>query len=102
MFHEVLEFIPEQHHDIAKEYIEELSFMRSLLDNLKKEVARTGATSLFQNGKQSYTRQTPEYKAYVEVLNRYNQYLKQLLALLPVEEGEATNELADFLKAGVV
>lgn len=98
---ESLYLIPDHQQYMAKEYIEELSFMRSILDSLKKEIAKGGATGVFQNGAQTNTRQTPELKAYLDVTNRYNQFIKQYLALFPTEEQEADNELVAFLKAGV-
>ncbi|XJS10462.1 hypothetical protein ACF3NG_10055 [Aerococcaceae bacterium WGS1372] len=101
-FEATIYLIPDHQQNMAIEYIEELSFMRSIMDSLKIEIAKTGATSVFENGKQVVNRQTPELKAYLDVTNRYNQFMKQLLALYPTEEEEATDELSQFLKAGAV
>lgn len=99
-FYKYLDLVPEQHQNMAKEYIEELDFMRGVMDNLKEEIAKMGATGVFQNGAQTNTRQTPELKAYLDVTNRYNQYMKQLLALYPTAQQQATDELSAFLESG--
>ena len=89
---ETLHIIPEEHQHIAEELIEELVFMREVLDNVKQELVNEGATSMFVNGAQSNTRQTPEFKSYMDLSNRYKQYLGELKNLYPKSEN-ATDEL---------
>ena len=103
-FDDFLDAIPEDQIVLAEELILELGFMRSLLDDLKKDISRVGATDELKNGNEKVARnQTPEFRAYMDILNRYNQYLKQLLALYPKDMPiETTNELEQFIKLGVV
>ena len=98
---ESMDLIPEQLQSVAKEYIEELNFMRTMMNSLKNKIAEQGAVELWINGKQKNERQTPAFKSYMELTNRYNQYLKQFIALFPSNETSATNELQEFLKVGV-
>lgn len=101
-FEESIHLLPDHKQAVAEELIAELSFMNSILEDLKNQVAQKGATHTFMNGKQEMRSQTPEFKSYMETTNRYKQYFNQLLQLYPEMEAlEANNELEEFLEVGI-
>ncbi|MGF3113134.1 hypothetical protein [Facklamia sp. P9177] len=101
-FDNLLEVIPIEKKILAQEVISELSFMRSILNDLKKDISTVGATDNIKNGNEKVSRnQTPEFRAYMDISNRYNQYLKQLLALCPKDMPESVeNDLEKFIING--
>lgn len=81
-----LDLLPDESITIAEQLIEEIIFMREVLDGIKIELMNEGSVSLFKNGAQTNTRQTPEFKTYMDLSNRYKQYLKELKDLYPKNE----------------
>lgn len=81
---------------IALDLLEELTFMKETMDELKKTVKETGATYVFTQGEQSYLKENPAMKSYNTTVTKYNATLKQLLSLLP-QEVEESNAFMDFV-----
>lgn len=101
-FLKTIDQVPEHNQEIAKELINELSFIRVTLDNIQNEIADKGAVGVFENGKQSYISQTASMKVYNTLSSKYSTYLRQLANLYPkeLESVEVDNELAEFLGKG--
>lgn len=101
-FEETFDILPEQNIMVAKELVNELSFMNGIINDLKKTISEKGATYTFENGSQVMQSQTPEFKSYMEITNRYNQYFKQLLTLYPKElKNDIESSLEQFLNEKV-
>ncbi|WP_214517356.1 hypothetical protein [Staphylococcus pseudintermedius] len=90
--------------DIENKYIlydllEELTFMKETLDELKRAVREHGATYVFTQGEQSYLKENPAMKSYNTTVTKYNATYKQLLSLLP-QRAEESNAFMDFVTNG--
>ena len=78
---------------IAYDLLEELTFMKATMEELKHTVREHGATYIFE---QSYLKENPAMKAYNTTVTKYNATYKQLLTLLP-DNVEESNEFMDFV-----
>lgn len=70
-FSEILEKIPSDKKKIAENLIDELSFMRETLADLKDQVRKTGTIEQFEQGRQSFLRESPALKSYNTTVQRY-------------------------------
>lgn len=96
---EILDKIPEDRKAIAGRIADELVFMQSTLQDLKKQIKENGTVELFEQGKQSFMRESPALKSYNTTIQRYSALYKQLCDMLPKEvEAEKSNAVYDFLK----
>lgn len=81
---------------VAYDLLEELTFMKETMDELKSTVQLHGATYLFKQGEQEYLKENPAMKSYNATVTKYNATLKQLLSLLP-EQSDETDKFMDFV-----
>lgn len=100
-FKQILDKLPEDEKLIGRHLADELIFMQETLKTLKNEINDKGVIEKFEQGKQSFFRESPALKSYNTTLQRYSQLYKQLNSMLPKkQETEKTNALYDFLKRG--
>ena len=98
---DILEKIPADKQTIAARLADELIFMQSTLADLKKQIKEGGTVERFEQGKQSFLRESPALKSYNTTIQRYSALYKQLTDLLPKDEPvKNAGELYDFLKEG--
>lgn len=95
---ELLTKIPEDKQTIAARLIDELVFMQKTLTTLKRQIDENGTVELFEQGKQSFMRESPALKSYNTTIQRYSALYKQLCDMLPKEEPTKSNAVYDFLK----
>lgn len=95
---ELLEKIPEDRKAIAARLVDELVFMQKTLADLKRQIDDNGTVELFEQGKQSFMRESPALKSYNNTISRYGALYKQLCDMLPKEEPQKSNAVYDFLK----
>lgn len=81
---------------VAYDLLEELTFMKETMDELKATVQLHGATYIFKQGEQEYLKENPAMKSYNATVTKYNATLKQLLSLLP-EQSDETDKFMDFV-----
>ena len=81
---------------VAYDLLEELTFMKETMDELKATVQLHGATYLFKQGEQEFLKENPAMKSYNATVTKYNATLKQLLSLLP-EQSDEPDKLTDFV-----
>jgi len=97
----ILEKIPEDKKTIGRKLIEELSFMEKTLASLKREIEENGELEHFEQGKQSFMRESPALKSYNTTVQRYSVMYRQLTDLIGKSaEAEKSNAVYDFLKEG--
>ena len=98
---EIIEKVPEDKKGVAGRIADELIFMQQTLADLKKQIKENGTIEHFQQGKQSFLRESPALKSYNMTIQRYSALYKQLTDLLPKEqEAEKAGGLYDFIKEG--
>ena len=98
-FSEILEKIPSDKKKIGENLIEELSFMKETLADLKKQ---TGTIEQFEQGRQSFLRESPALKSYNTTVQRYSMLYRQLCDLAgKTQEAEKSNPVYDFIKEGL-
>jgi len=98
---EILDKIPQDKQLIAAELVEELTFMRETLSELKKQIKASGTVEHFEQGSQSFLRESPALKAYNTTVQRYSVMYRQLTDLMgKTQEAEKSNAVYDFLKEG--
>lgn len=86
---------------ILEGLINEASFMKLTLEELRIDISKNGLTELFEQGEQKFNRERPEVKQYTTFIQRYSQVMKQLIDLLPPEEKkEEEDKLMAFVKKG--
>ena len=101
-FSEILEKIPSDKKKIAENLIDELSFMRETLSDLKDQVRKTGTIEQFEQGRQSFLRESPALKSYNTTVQRYSMLYRQLCDLAgKTQEAEKSNPVYDFIKEGL-
>ena len=101
-FSEILEKIPSDKKKIGENLIEELIFMRETLADLKKQVRETGTIEQFEQGRQSFLRESPALKSYNTTVQRYSMLYRQLCDLAgKTQEAEKSNPVYDFIKEGL-
>ena len=101
-FSEILEKIPSDKRKIGENLIEELSFMKETLSDLKKQVRETGTIEQFEQGRQSFLRESPALKSYNTTVQRYSMLYRQLCDLAgKTQEAEKSNPVYDFIKEGL-
>lgn len=99
---EILDKIPQDKQLIGAELVEELSFMRDTLKDLKKQIKESGTVEHFTQGKQDFLRESPALKAYNTTVQRYSVMYRQLTDLMgKTQEAEKSNAVYDFLKEGI-
>lgn len=97
---EVLQKIPEDKQTIAARLVDELVFMQKTLAALRRQIDENGTVELFEQGKQSFMRESPALKSYNTTIQRYSTLYKQLCDMLPKDEPQKTSDVYDFLKNG--
>lgn len=99
---DLLQLITPEKQPIAKKLITELNFMSSTLSKLRKEINANGAVEEFKNGKQEMLRESPAFKSYTTMAQRYSTLFKQLTDLLPKEDAKQPKEgdggIYDFIR----
>lgn len=81
---------------ILYDLLEELTFMKATMEELKVTVREHGATYVFTQGEQSYLKENPAMKSYNTTVTKYNATYKQLLSLLP-QQVEESSDLMGFV-----
>lgn len=95
----ILERIPENKKAIGGRLADELIFLQSTLNDLKKQIKDKGTVEQFIQGKQNFLRESPALKSYNITLKSYSTLYKQLTDLLPKEqETNSENAIYEFLK----
>ena len=99
---ELLERVPEDKKHVGAAIVDELTFMRGTLENLKAKIRETGEVEHFVQGKQDFYREAPALKAYNTTVQRYGNLYRQLTDLIGKSpESEKSNAIYDFIKEGV-
>ncbi|MBH9580366.1 hypothetical protein [Staphylococcus felis] len=81
---------------ILYDLLEELTFMKATMEELKAIVREHGATYVFTQGEQSYLKENPAMKSYNTTVTKYNATYKQLLSLIP-QQVEESSDLMGFV-----
>ncbi|WP_251861959.1 hypothetical protein [Clostridium sp. Marseille-Q2269] len=83
--------------------INQASFMKISLEEVKSDLIKNGLTELFEQGDQCFDRERPNFKIYTSLMKIYTNAMKQLIDLLPVEvKKEETDALMEFIKKGKI
>lgn len=84
----------------AKGLIEEASYMKITLIELKKEIDKAGPIDEMPQGEYSILREHPALKSYNTMVQRYSGIIKQLTDLLPKDtQKEVDDGFDDFLNS---
>lgn len=97
-YRDILKNVPEEKQSMAKEIMQRLIFMKSVLNKLEQEIQEHGVVDDFQNGKQHFLKESPAVKSYNQTIQRYGNLYKQLENMLPKEEKNVASEaLMNFI-----
>lgn len=100
-FSEILAKIPSDKRMIGEKLVSELFFMEETLADLKNQIRKTGTIEQFEQGRQSFLRESPALKSYNTTIQRYSMLYRQLCDLAgKTQEAEKSNPVYDFLKEG--
>lgn len=84
----------------AKGLIEEASYMKITLVDLKKTIDKAGPIDEMSQGEYSILREHPALKSYNTMVQRYSGIINQLLSLLPKQEQKEVDDgFDDFLNS---
>lgn len=80
--------------------INEVSFIKISLEELRENLLKEGLTELFEQGEQRFNREKPEVKIYLNFMKTYHSSMKLLLDMIPNDEIKLTeaDEFAKFQK----
>ncbi|MEG0165856.1 hypothetical protein [Anaerorhabdus sp.] len=78
---EIMKKIPEDKQSEAKMLEKELIFIINQLSIVKKYIVDHGTVEQFEQGKQSFLRESPYYKSYLGYMKTYDTIYKNLIAL---------------------
>lgn len=91
--------LPEDKKRLAESLIQQAAFMVSTLAELQEILNNDGAVELFEQGAQRMLREHPAAKTYNSMIKNYTTVCKQLMDMLPAENGKAVeDELMEFVK----
>lgn len=94
---------PKDKSKVLEGLINEVSFIRISLEEIRQDLIKNGLTELFEQGEQSFNRERPEVKIYSNFMKLYSSAMKQLIDLLPPElKKEEEDELMNFVKKGKI
>lgn len=94
---------PKEKSKVFEGLINEVSFIRISLEEVRKDLIKNGLTELFEQGEQSFNRERPEVKIYSNFMKIYSSAMKQLIDLLPTEiKKEESDALMNFLQKGKI
>ncbi len=83
---------------MATSLIDNAAFMIIQLAELREVINKTGMVYNFENGKQKMLCESPANKAYVNLMPKYLQTMKQLVDLLPQNiESPSKDEFISFI-----
>lgn len=83
--------------------IQEVSFMKISLEEMREDLLSNGLTETFEQGSQRFERERPQVKIYTTFMQRYSGVMKQLIDLLPEEQKkEEADQLLEFLQKGKI
>ncbi|MGX7091553.1 hypothetical protein [Hutsoniella sourekii] len=97
-----IDSLPSTKRIIADELVKECDYIKNLLNESRQLIEQAGLVSIYENGQQTNSRQTPEQKTYQDLIKIYKSMLKDLDNLLTANEVEPTNELQSFIERGEV
>ena len=83
---------------LASNLINEITFMKGELADLRADIRENGATEFYVNGKQQLERIRPAMQVYTTLVARYSTLTKQLLAIIPKEVADQGDEFDEFLR----
>lgn len=89
----ILSKIPEEKKDAAMLIYNELCFILTTVEDLKKQIKENGAVEHFINGKQDFLRESPAMASYNKLMKTYDTFYKNLINLVPKED---INIIDDF------
>ena len=92
----LIDYIPDEKKDLARKLITEVTFMRSQLVGLRKDIKENGTTEWYVNGKQECERIRPAADLYVRLSGRYSTLIRQISDMVDSSLGEI-DELDAFL-----
>ena len=100
-FDQLVEKVADDRKAVARNIVEELTFMKETLSILKDQIRKTGTIEQFKQGKQEFLRESPALKSYNTTVQRYSLLYRQLCDLAgKTIEAEKSNPVYDFLKSG--
>lgn len=101
-FSEILEKIPSDKKMIGEKLVTELSFIEETLEDLRNQIRKNGTIEHFEQGKQSFLRESPALKSYNTTVQKYSLLYRQLCDLAgKTQEAEKSNPVYDFIKEGI-
>lgn len=90
--------LPESKAELGRSLLEKARFMDEGLNNLQKEIAKSGWVEKYQNGATQFgLKKSSHADVYNTLIKNYNSTIKQILDLLPKDEGEE-DELLGFIR----
>ncbi|MFC0905276.1 hypothetical protein ACFHWD_11320 [Clostridium sp. MT-14] len=94
----ILRKLPKDKVTVVEPLFKELEFMQRTLESLKKEIETIGVVTEFKNGRQDFLKENPALKSYTALIQKYGNIYKQVISLLPKDDGESKDELIEFVK----
>lgn len=80
--------------------ISDAAFMRVSIEELKEKLIKEGLIEKFKNGSQVFNRERPEAKAFRDYAKQYDNIMKLLIDLMPVQvKEEEQDQLTKFIQS---
>ncbi|HEX9059962.1 MAG TPA: hypothetical protein VF941_07265 [Clostridia bacterium] len=96
--------VPKDKLDVVTNLINNAAFMAATLEDLQLAINENGCVETYQNGANQFgKKKSSEVEIYNVMIKNYSSTIKQLIDLLPQDEGNSKNggkELLNFIDAG--
>ena len=94
---ETIDLLDNDHKILCGKILDELMFMKTTLDDLKKAIQEKGVVTRMCQGKYDIERSNPALNQYNTMIKNYTGCIKQLNELLPKETTASDDDLEEFL-----
>lgn len=89
---EIFEIVDDDIRGVVEGLIDEVSFMKITLENLRAVINKDGVIDVMPQGEYSIRRQSPEVQTYNTMLSNYNKFLNALISLLPDDKASDVDD----------
>ncbi len=97
----ILAGVPEDRRDVAEKLATELTFVEKTLKRLRARIEEDGELEQYENGSQTFLRESPALKAYNQTLQRYSVIYRQIVDMMNKPQEAPQGGLAAFIREGL-
>ncbi len=98
---QILARVPEDRRPVAEKLATELTFVERTLKRLRARIEEDGELEQYENGSQTFLRESPALQTYNQILQRYSVISRQIVDMMNKPQEAPQGGLADFIREGL-